>query len=243
MIDFKLSIIVPVYSETVSVMETLERLFKNDRGYIEEIILIISPKSSQACLDICRQAALDFKQVRFIIQGHNPGVGWAIRERFEAAQGTHCVIMAADLETQPETVDRMFSTLKETGCDVVSASRWQKGGGFEGYGCFRMYINYLFQRLLMFLFKTPISDLTLAFKLYRRDLLKNMRLDSTGSELPLEIILKIIKLGARIEEVPTTWIKRAEGQSKNKSVIITLSKCFWTAFKVHPVPMSTWHND
>jgi len=237
--DFKLSIIVAVYSETVSVVETIERLLKKDRGYIKEIILVVSPKSSKACLDICRQASLNFNQVKFIIQEHNPGVGWALREGIDAASGTHIAIMAADLETQPETIDRMVCKAKETGCDVVAASRWHKEGGFEGYGRLRMSINYLFQGLFMFLFKTLVRDLTLAFKLYRTDLIKNIRLESTGPDLALESILKLIKLGACIEEVPTQWIKRTKGQSKNNSDTTTLIKYLKTGFKVYFAPIST----
>jgi dolichol-phosphate mannosyltransferase len=239
-VDFKLSIIVAVYSETVSVVETIERLLKKDRGYIKEIILVVSPKSSQACFEICRRASMDFNQVKFIIQEHNPGLGLAFREGFDTASGTHSAIMSADLETEPEAIDRMVCKAGETGCDMVVASRWHKEGGFEGYGHLRMCINYLFQHLFMFLFKTPISDLTLGLKLYRTDFIKNIRLESTGPDLVLESILKMIKWGANIEEVPTQWVKRTKGQSKNKSAITTLIKHLRTGFKVYFVPISTW---
>jgi dolichol-phosphate mannosyltransferase len=239
-VNFKLSIIVAVYSETVSVMETIERLLKKDRGYIKEIILVVSPKSSKDCFEICRQASLKFNQVKFIVQNHNPGLGLAFREGFDAAEGTHVAIMSADLETQPEAIDRMVCKAVETGCDAVSASRWDKEGGFEGYGRFKMYINYLFQRLFMFLFKTPISDLTLGLKLYRTDLIRNIRLESTGPEVVLESVLKMIQWGAYIEEVPTRWIKRTEGRSKNKSAITTLVKHLNAGLKVYFSPISAW---
>ena len=238
--DFNLSIIVAVYSETVSVMETIERLLKKDRGYIKEIILVVSPESSKACLEICRQASLNFNQVKFIIQEHNPGLGLAFREGFDAARGTHSAIMSADLETEPEAIDRMVCMAQESGCVVVVDCRWLKGGGFEGYGRINKCVNYLFQSLFMFLFKTPISDLTLGLKLYRADLIKNILLDSTGPDLVLESMLKMIKWGAKIEEVPTQWVKRTEGQSKNKSAISTLIKHLNTGFKVYFAPISSW---
>ena len=237
--EIKLSIIVAVYSETVSIIETIERLFKKDRGYIKEIILVVSPKSSEACLEICRQASFKFKKVKRIIQKHNPGLGLAFREGFDAVSGTYIAIMSADLETEPEAIDRMVCKAQETGCDAVVSSRWHKQGGFEGYGRLRMCVNYLFQRFFMFLFKTPVSDLTLGLKLYKANIVKNIRLESSGPECVLESILKIIKLRGIVEEVPTKWIRRTEGVSKNNSVAGTLVKHLKIGLKVYFEPMST----
>ena len=200
---------------------------------------MVSPKSSQACLDICRQASLNFDKVIFLIQKNNPGQGWAFREGFDAAQGTHIAIMSADLETEPEAIDRMVAKARETNCDVVSASRWRPQGGFEGYGRVKMCINYLFQHLFMFLFRTPIGDLTYGLKLYKADLIKSINWECTGHDLCLESILKTIKLGARVEEVPTKWIKRTEGKSKNNSAVMVLIKYLKIGFKVYFEATST----
>ncbi|MBF0594284.1 MAG: glycosyltransferase family 2 protein [Candidatus Omnitrophica bacterium] len=231
--NLELSIIVAVYSETDTVVETIRRLLEKDQGYIKEILLLVSPRSSAVCLEICRQAASDCKLVKFLIQEKNPGQGFAFRQGFDVASGTHVAIMSADLETEPEAIDRMVRKLIETNCDVVSASRWHKEGGFTGYGLVKMWVNYLFQRFFMFLFRTSISDLTYGLKLFRADLIKNMPWECAGHDLCLESILKMIKLGAHIEEVPTQWIKRCEGKSKNNSAVIVLMKYLKIGLEVY----------
>ncbi|MCP4754563.1 MAG: glycosyltransferase, partial [Proteobacteria bacterium] len=105
--DIKLSVVVTVFSETFSLSETVERILKNDRGYISEILLAISPRSSQECIDICQHLNRKYDRIKLHMQKNNPGVGWAIREGMELSQGNYIALLSADLETEPEAVDRM----------------------------------------------------------------------------------------------------------------------------------------
>jgi len=45
-----------VFSETFSIRETVDTLLANDRGYIKEIILLVSPRASEESFAICRDA-------------------------------------------------------------------------------------------------------------------------------------------------------------------------------------------
>lgn len=51
----RLSIVVTVYSETFSIDETIKILLGHDRGYIQEILLLTSPRSSEETFSICRR--------------------------------------------------------------------------------------------------------------------------------------------------------------------------------------------
>ena len=51
----KLSVVVTVYSETFSIDETLKIMLGRDRGYIQEILLLVSPRASEETFSICRQ--------------------------------------------------------------------------------------------------------------------------------------------------------------------------------------------
>ncbi len=235
--NIELSIIIAVYSETQSVIETIRRLFKMDSGYIKEIILVVAPRSTSACLEICRQLAKDDPRIQCRIQENNPGVGLAFREGIKMARGTHVVVMAADLETEPETVERMVKKVRETDCAAVSPSRWLKGGGFRGYGGWKIAANFLFQKYFMLLFKTPVSDLTLGYKLYKAGIIQMLNLESSGPEMVFESMLKIIRSGGRIEEIPTLWVRRSEGTSKNAPPWPSFVKYFKTGMKVYRSPL------
>ena len=111
----RLSIVVTVYSETFSIDETIKILLGKDRGYIQEILLLTSPRASEETFSICRQWVEQEPRVKVVVQQNNPGIGWAYREGMEAAKGNYVALMAADLETEPAAIDRMVQKLVETG--------------------------------------------------------------------------------------------------------------------------------
>lgn len=212
----RLSIVVTVYSETTSVIETVERLLKLDRGYIAEIIFVVSPRSSRESMDICeRLAAQHAPLIRLHIQQQNPGLGWAYREGLALMTGTHVVLMNADLETEPEAVDRMVTRLVETGADGVIANRWLEGGGFENYDPIKYVLNWCFQQIFRVLYMTKLNDLTFGFKLLSRKVVESIQWESTLHEMSIETTVKPLRLGYKLEQVPTRWIGRREGTSKN----------------------------
>ena len=126
--DIRLSIVVTVFSETFSIDETVKILLGLDRGYIQEILLLTSPRASEETFAICRQWEEREPRVKLVVQKNNPGIGWAYREGMQAAAGNYVALMAADLETEPAAVDRMVQKVVETGCDEVIANRWLPGG-------------------------------------------------------------------------------------------------------------------
>ncbi|OQX60427.1 MAG: hypothetical protein B5M56_11070 [Desulfococcus sp. 4484_241] len=57
--NIELSVVITVYSETVSLVETVERLLAQDRGYIREVILVVSPFSSADCMAVCGRLSIE----------------------------------------------------------------------------------------------------------------------------------------------------------------------------------------
>lgn len=211
----RLSVVVTVFSETFSLAETVERLLKLDRGYIQEIILAVSPKSSTECMDICRQLEKKYDFLKMHIQQNNPGVGWAIREGMEMSNGDYVALLSADLETEPEAVDRMVRKIEETGCDGVIGNRWLKGGGFQNYDPIKLVLNFGFQYLFRILYWTRLGDLTYGFKVLSKKLINQILWEGILHEIYIETTVKPLKLGFYMEQVPTVWIGRKEGESKN----------------------------
>jgi len=210
-----LSVVVTVYTESVSVIETVDRVLKNDRGGLREIILVVSPRASQDTMKICEDLAVSHSMVRLHIQQHVPGVGWALREGMKLATQECVAIMSGDLETEPEAVERMFQKMKETGADVVIGNRWGKGGGFQNYNPVKYVLNWIFQKLFKLLYRTRIDDLTYGFKILRKRVIDSIEWESAFHEIYIETTVRPLKKGYHLEQVPTVWIGRREGQSVN----------------------------
>ena len=56
-----------------------------------------------------------------------------MREAFDLARGSHAVMMSSDLETDPALVQNFIRLSKQKPRAIITASRWMRGGGFEGY--------------------------------------------------------------------------------------------------------------
>jgi glycosyltransferase involved in cell wall biosynthesis len=213
--QIQLSVVVTVFSETFSIRETLDTLEASDRGYIKEILLLISPRASEESFAICRERAARNARVKVVMQKNNPGIGWAYREGMEAATGNYVALMAADLETEPAAVDRMVEKIVETGCDGVIANRWLPGGGFTNYDPLKYALNWIFQKAFKTLFWTKLGDLTFGFKILSKDVARSIHWEGTLHEICIETTVKPLKAGFRIEQVPSVWVGRKEGRSVN----------------------------
>jgi glycosyltransferase involved in cell wall biosynthesis len=211
----KLSIVVTVYSETFSIDETLKILLGRDRGYIQEILLVVSPRASQETFSICRQWEAREPRVKMLVQQKNPGIGWAYREGMQAAKGNYVALMAGDLETEPAAVDRMVQKVVVTGCDEVIANRWLPGGGFTNYDPLKLVLNWIFQKAFRVLFWTRIGDFTFGLKLLSKEVAEAVKWEGTMHEICIETTVKPLKKGYYLEQVPTVWVGRKEGRSVN----------------------------
>jgi glycosyltransferase involved in cell wall biosynthesis len=184
-------------------------------GYIKEIILSVAPKSSEDCFRVCKELEAKYSFLKTHVQEQVPGVGWAIREAMNLAEGDYIALLSADLETEPESVDRMYRKIKETGCDLVIGNRWLKGGGFENYDPIKLILNWGFQHIFKALYLTNIGDLTYGLKTIKKSVADRIKWEATLHEIYIETTVKPMKLGYKVEQIPTVWIGRKEGESKN----------------------------
>ncbi len=212
----RLSIVVTVFSETISITETVDTLLSRDRGYIEEIILLVSPRASGETFDICRQCTAQDPRIRIVVQKNNPGIGWAYREGMEAARGNYVALMAADLgkPNRPRWIE-WWTKLPKRGCDGVIANRWLPGGGFTNYDPLKYVLNWAFQKMFKLLFWTDLGDLTFGFKILSKEIAQSIDWQGTLHEICIETTVKPIKKGYRMEQIPSSWVGRREGTSVN----------------------------
>lgn len=213
--DFRISVVMPVNSETGTVRTIVEWLHANLGPRLCEVIIVISPRSSQESKDLCYGLAHSDSLVRVFEQQVNPGVGRAFREGYARVRGNVVLSMDSDGEMELATIPRMIAEMARSNASLVVGSRWLQGGGFVGYSPAKRWLNWGFQQLFRALFRTRLHDLTYGFKLMRAELIRNIAWEATLHEIGCETTLKPIRLGLPVAEVPTTWTARAEGRSSN----------------------------
>ncbi len=210
-----LTVILPVVTETSSFDETVRVLRETNGDDILEILVVVCDRTTPESMARCEAAASDpGNRLRIHHQGL-PFLGGAMREAFDLASGSHVVMMASDLETDPSLVQAFVELAKEKPAAVITASRWAAAGGFSGYGGVRVALNWVFQHLTSLLYRTQLTDATFGYRLFPTELVKVIQWEGLRHEFLLETVLKPLLLGVEVLEVPTTWTPRSEGVSQN----------------------------
>lgn len=229
--DYRISVVLPVFSETDSIREVVNGLKDILAGRLLEIVIVMSPKSGPETRAVCEEMVKSDSRIRLQVQQLNPGLGNGVREGYAATTGNWVLNIDSDGEMEMDTVRRMLEKIDTGQYDLVVASRWMKGGGFSGYSPLKYVLNYGFQQLFRILYWTQVNDLTYGFKLMRGELARGIVWVGVMHEIACETTMKPIKLGARACAVPSKWTARVQGQSKNT---------FWRTFRYVSMALKIW---
>ena len=209
------SVILPVVTETDSLDETARILQQSCDDDIAEVLVVVCQRTTPESLARCRKLEDVFGDRLRIHHQQLPFLGGAMREAFGLATGSHVLMMASDLETDPAAVPDMIDRAKKNPGAIITASRWAMSGGFSGYGAHRVAANWVFQRLTSVLYRTKLTDATFGFRLFPTALVQQIRWEGLRHEFLLETVLKPLRLGVEVIEIPTRWRARQEGDSQN----------------------------
>jgi glycosyltransferase involved in cell wall biosynthesis len=210
----RVSVVLPVIDETTSLRKTVDILLAENAPDLAEILIITCRKTSEAALAVCQDLVQEHPVLIQIRTQKRAFLGGAIRDAFEWATGSHVLMMASDLETEPATVKDLIAAARQ-GYDIATATRWAHSGGFHGYNPLKHLLNLAFQKGFGLLYGTALSDLTYGFRIFKTEWVKKIEWEEQRHAFLLETILKPMRLGARVAEVPTIWRNRTEGISHN----------------------------
>lgn len=229
--NLRISTLLPVMNEVFSLNKTIECLESLNPKTTFEHIIILSPFSTADSTENARRLQQQYKdKVRVIVQ-ELPGLGGALQAGFSHATGNYILMMASDLETDPTKVPEILLTSREYPDAIISTSRWNgNSSGFVGYGRFKQLLNWFFQRFLGKMFKTSLSDITYGYRLYPSFVINQCEWQRTDFAFLLESILRPLKNGVQVIEVPVVWKKRKEGESSNS--LVQMFKYFFVALQV-----------
>jgi len=220
MSKLKVSVILPVINETFSLQKTVEIIIQDSKEDISEIIIVVSKdKTTDDSLKLINH--LETSKYPNLIKTHFqtlPFIGGAIQKGFEMSTGTHIIMMASDLETNPNDVKSLINLSKLNQSSIITANRWIKGGSFKKYNIIKFYLNFLFQLMLKCLFLTKLSDMTYGFRIFPSNLVKEIKWQELKHPFLLETILKPLLMKVNIIEIPSKWEARLEGTSQNSFI-------------------------
>jgi glycosyltransferase involved in cell wall biosynthesis len=207
----KLSVVVPVFNERNTLVEIVRRMRAVELpDGIEREIIVVDDGSSDGTRDVLNQ--LGDSTVRVVMHEANLGKGAALRTGFAHATGDYVLVQDADLEYDPEDWPKLLNPVLRGKARVVYGSR------FTGERRNMLLMHWIGNRFLSMttnvLFNTTLSDMETCYKLFDRDLVDHMKLQSNRFDIEPEITAKVLKRGIRIYEVPISYSGREFDEGK-----------------------------
>lgn len=209
----KLTIILPVYHEEENIQEVIAQIQKHVKT--PHSVMVVYDLKDDPTLAKIKEMKL---QKSIVLQKniYGRGIVNALKTGIQKAKSEIVVIMMADLSDDPKDIDKMVKKIDQ-GYDIVCASRYSQKGKRIGGPVFKGFLSRISCLSLAFFTGIPTKDATNAFKLFRRDIFKNIKIESVGGfEFPLEVTVKAFVQGKKITEIPTVWKERESGNSKFK---------------------------
>ena len=207
-----LDIVVPVYNEDKGILRLFEEIEQEIKT--PKHVMIVYDFDEDTTVPVVMEHRNDYSfKIDLVLNIIGRGALNAIKMGMQTATEEMVLVMMADSSDRLDVVDTMCG-LMEQGYDLICGSRYMKGGKQHGGPLLKGLFSRMAGVSLHVLTRIPTHDCTNSFKLYRRTMLEQINIESTGGfEIGLEILVKAYTGGYKIGEVPSQWFDREEGKS------------------------------
>lgn len=211
------SVIVPTYNEEGNIGRLIEEVSVNlaRHGFSDFEIVVVDDASEDNTPSIMDRNSESGKVAAVHRKGIR-GIFSAIMDGVKVARSDVVVIMDADFSHPPSKIPELLRKMDDDNFDLVSASRFTKGGGIEApFG--RKLSTIIFNSVIRLVMGGVVTDWTGGFHAVRRDKLLTLsfKYPAKWGEFDLELLYRAKKSGLKISEIPFTYSFREEGKSKS----------------------------
>jgi len=223
-------VIVPTYNEVESLPILVAQVLKVSPGVN---ILVVDDNSPDGTGELADKLASQDPRVHVLHRTEKNGLGPAYLAGFDwgLSRGYgYLVEMDADGSHRPEDLPKLLAAKEHA--DLVIGSRWVSGGKVENWPLHRIFISKAGNVYANLLLGAKIKDITAGFRVYKAALLQTLALDEVaaqGYSFQIEMAWRSRQIGAKIVEVPITFVERVHGASKMGLNIVT--EALWMVTK------------
>jgi len=201
-----LTVVIPTLNE----VETLPEIMAGVRAHTDDI-LVVDGRSPDGTADVARSLGAR------VVYDHGRGKGEAIRTVIGHLERDIVVFIDADGSHDPADIPALVAPILAGRADHVSGSRLIGGsselhGGFDE--CFRLMGSSFITACINHRFRVVLSESQNGFRAIRTEVLRDLGLEEDITTIEQEMIIKTLKKGYRMGEVPTHEHRRKAGYSK-----------------------------
>lgn len=198
----KVSLVLLTLNEIEGMKATMPKI-KNE--WYDEL-LIIDGGSTDGSVEYARKHGYEVVQTE-------KGLGPAFHGAMTHATGDIIILFSPDGNSIPERIPPLIEKMKE-GYDMVIVSRYLDGAKSDDDDPVTAFGNWMFTTLINFLFGSKITDSLVIYRAYKRSIIEELNIDTQTNSYQTQILLRTIKSGLRIGEIPGDEPARIGGKRK-----------------------------
>jgi glycosyltransferase involved in cell wall biosynthesis len=223
----ELSILMPAYNEQETIQHAIERVLATEalQGNLE--LVVIDNGSRDGTRDILENGQWP-ENVRSLRIENNRGKGDAIRYGLQHATGTYTGVLDADLEYDPGDLATMLEPLREGIADAVFGTRMFQA--HTAYGFWYVVGNKVLNLAASLVYDAWLTDFNACLKVMPTELFRALPLRSNGFTIEAEITARVLRSGARLHEMPISYVARQREEGKKVKAADGLQE-LWTLLR------------
>ena len=198
-----LTIIVPAYNEKKSISKIIDQI--NEKIIYTKQIIVIDDFSNDGTRDVIKNLSnID----EIIFHQRNMGKGAAIKSAIPFIKGNIVAIQDADLEYDPEDLNKLAKEILDQKTNVAYGSRVlnkKRYGNNNFISNFRIFGNHVLTILSNLFNSQQLTDAHTCYKVFKREIFLKLNLKENDFAFCPEVTSKIAKLGHQIHEVPISY--------------------------------------
>lgn len=225
-----LTVSLPAYNEAANIAAMIALVVDRTEPLVDEIeIIVVDDGSQDNTREIVRQLGYRDPRVRLFEHQVNQGYGAAVADGVWAASMDMILFTDADLQFDLQELPRFISQLGEA--DLVVGYRYARSDPW-----YRTIFGHGWSWLVNVLFGYTARDVDCAFKLFRREVIERVTVDSRGATFSAEFLVRAKQAGFRIVEEPVRHYPRPAGRQTGAHLrvilrafqdLIRLRYCLW----------------
>jgi dolichol-phosphate mannosyltransferase len=214
-------VVIPTYNEA----ENIEPLLEQVRAHTPEVdVLVVDDGSPDGTGDLADKVSAADERVHVLHRGRKEGLGAAYLAGFGWGldRGYDLLVeMDADGSHLPSQLPDLIAAAEYA--DLVLGTRWMPGGRVVNWPWRRAWLSRAGNRYARIALGLPLRDATGGFRVFRRQTLQGIDLDSVRSQgycFQVDLARRAVDRGFRVSEVPITFVERRYGESKMTGDIV-----------------------
>lgn len=227
-------VIVATYNERENIVQLCERILRQGQNLD---VLVVDDNSPDGTGELVADLSARAPRVHLLRRKGKMGLGtahvagyrWALERGYDRV-----VTMDADFSHPPESIPALLQ--ESCRCEVVLASRYVPGGGWEGWPARRVFLSSISNWVTRAGLRLTPKDCTGAFRCFRSDALRRIPFENIrarGFNFQEEMLWQCSGRGWRIGEVPIIFVDRQRGATKISwreclAAVLTIARLMFT---------------